>query len=154
MTWIETVSQADLDSLMDTFGSFHDGCLKEMRLWTETFVHPNLSLSVGLGWDYHARFLFQRQWANPSAIEVQFDEIKSINIAPSPPNYDSIIFEATLLLEDGIFYWAEAGNWQSSEPDRDDVTWIAAGRMKWRDASEWIGETMRYGLQDETANSG
>jgi hypothetical protein len=154
MTWIEVSSQADLDELMDTFGSFHDGCLKEMRLWTETFVQPSLSMSVGLGWDHHARFLFQRQWATPSAIEIQFDEIRGINVAPAPPNYDSSIFGATLLLLDSVFYWAEVGIWKPDDPDCNDVTWVAAGRMKWRDASEWMGETMRYGPQAEIANNG
>jgi hypothetical protein len=153
MTWIEVTSQADLDRLMDTFGDFHDGCLKEMRLWTETFVQPNLSMTIGMGWDYHAHFLFQRQWNNPSAIEIGFDEIRSINIVPSPPNYDSSIFGATLILKDDIFYWAETGNWRPDDPVCNEITWIAANKLKWRDASEWMGETMRYGPQEQTENA-
>ena len=145
MTWNEIRTEDDIGALLNTFGDFHDACLKEMHLWTDTFVQPNLSMSVGIKWDCHARFLFQRQWDKASAIEIGFHEIRGINVAPSPPNYDSIIFTATLLLEDGVFYWAETGNWRPDEPGCNDVTWIAAGQMKWRDASDWMGEELRYG---------
>ncbi len=145
MNWREVSNQANLDELTDIFGEFHDACLKEMHLWTDTWVEPNLSMSVGTGWSYHARLLFQRQWKDPSAIEIIFDEIRSVHIALSPPNYDDIIFSATLLLKDGVFFWAEAGNWQPDDPNCNDITWIAASQMKWRDVSGWMGEDLRYG---------
>ena len=143
--WIQINSQSDIETLLKVFGEFHDACLRELHLCTGSSVNKNLSMAVGLGWDYHAKVLFQRQWNNPCAIEISFDEIRKINLAPSPPNHDSSIFSATLLLEDDVVYWADVGNWRPEDPDCNDASWIAAGRVKWRDKSEWIGEAPRYG---------
>ena len=95
--------------------------------------------------DTHVRLLIQRQFSAPSAIELLFDEVMGLNVAPSPDNYDSIIFEATLLLKEGVFYWADVGDWLPDQEDIIHTTWIAAQKLKWRDASEWMGGELRYG---------
>ncbi|HSI15244.1 MAG TPA: hypothetical protein VK961_24560 [Chthoniobacter sp.] len=64
---------------------------------------------------------------------------------PTPANYDSIIFGATMLLADGMFYWANTGDWSPAAPNRDDATWIAAKKLSWRDASDWMGAELHYG---------
>ena len=147
MSWIEVSSQADLDALMDTFGRFHDGCLKEMHMWTESYVDKDLSMSCPFHLDTHVRLLIQRQFETPSAIELLFDGVMHINVAPSQDNYDSIIFDATLLFQDSIFYWADVRNWSPNQEDSASATWIGGSNLKWRDASEWMGESMRYGPQ-------
>ncbi len=148
MTWVEVTNQADLDLLMNTFGAFHDACIKEMYLWTESYVDSDLSMSCPPHLDTHVRLLIQRQFEDPSAIELLFDEVRRINVVPSPDNYDSIIFDATLLLREGIFYWADVGRWLPDQENSMNATWIAANKLKWRDASDWMGEKLRYGPQE------
>ena len=65
----------------------------------------------------HARLLFQRQFRNPSAIELVFHQVVGLCVVPSPENYDSIIFDASLTLKDGVFRWTDG---------EDQGTWIAA----------------------------
>ncbi len=152
MTWVEVTNQADLDGLMNTFGAFHDACIKEMHLWTESYVDSDLFMSCPPHLDTHVRLLIQRQFEDPSAIELLFDEVRRINVVPSPDNYDSIIFDATLLFTEDVFYWADAGRWLPDQEDSMNTTWIAANKLKWRDASEWMGEELRYGPQETTTS--
>ena len=96
--------------------------------------------------DTRARLLVQRQWKDPSAIELLFEQIVTFHLQPSAENYDSIILSAETLCSDGTFYWADLGGWTPESPTRDEATWIAAKKVSWRDASEWMGSDLRYGL--------
>ena len=143
--WIPLTSQADLDQLTLTFGDFHDGCLREVHIWTESFVDTEMRMSVASDLDTRVRLLIQRQWRDPSAIELLFEEVTTLHLRPSQQNYDSIIMCALMLLRDGDFYWAEDADWSLESPKRDDVTWIAAKKVSWRDVSEWMGPDLHYG---------
>jgi hypothetical protein len=145
MAWDKIESKADIDKLFDAFGGFHDSCLREAHVWTEHYVSDDFSMACNGRLDTHIRMLFQRQEAGTSAVELLFDEVVRFNLAPSPENYESIIFDATLLSRDDVIYWAEASGWSPDTTDRDSVTWVAAKRMSWRDASQWMGSHLKYG---------
>lgn len=38
--------------------------------------------------------------------------VDKINIVSTPPNYWYMIFDSTLIYTDGLYYWAEAGDWE------------------------------------------
>ena len=95
--------------------------------------------------DTHVRLLFQRQWRHPSAVELLFDEVIAFHLAPAPENRPANIDEAKLFIDGGTIYWAADCSWQPESGDRDKMTWIAARRLRWRDASAWMGEPFRYG---------
>lgn len=145
MDWIEIKEQSDINYLLEHFGYFHDGCLKEMYMWTGTYVNQDLSMRVPGELDTNVRILFQRQFNNPSAIELFFECVTGIHIIPSRENYDSIIRDAIILkIEDNI-YWANDYHWR---PENKLGNWISAKKMKWREANEWMGEQNRYALEE------
>ena len=76
-------------------------------------------------------------------MELVFEEVTRLTVVPSPENYGSEIFEATLLVDDGLIYFADVADW-SPKSDDQDATWISAKKLKWRDASDWMGEELRY----------
>ena len=88
---------------MHSFGGFHDGCLREAHIWTESFVDTDMKMSVASDLDTRVRLLIQRQWKDPSAIELLFEQVTTFHLQPSPENYDSIIFGAAMLCRDGVF---------------------------------------------------
>ena len=143
MTWNRIATQADAEALLEQFGSFHDGCLREAHVWTGHWVAENLSMAVDPSTS--ARLLIQRQFRPLSAIELLFERITRFNLAPAPENYENIIFNAALFVRDGLVYWADNGGWRPDSAQRDEYTWIAAQQAKWRDVSDWMGETLRYG---------
>jgi len=101
MNWKEIKTQADADALMELFGGFHDGCVREAHFWTDHWVSKDFSMSCPGTLDNRIRFLVQQQFNNPVAIELLFEEVTRYNLVPTPDNYDTIIFEATLLVQDG-----------------------------------------------------
>jgi hypothetical protein len=137
---------------MDAFGGFHDGCLREMHVWTGYSVGRNLSMDVPHEYELSARVLIQRQFESPSAIEMLFEQVVRINVVPPPENYDAIIYGATLLLRDGTFYWSPEEEW-SPENVAASQTFLASNRVSWRDASDWMGSTLRYGPGTDTEPS-
>jgi hypothetical protein len=144
-SWSPLASQADLDQLMNVFGGFHDGCIREAHAWTEHFVDTGLSMSCTGDLDTRVRLLVQRQFKAPSAIELLFEQVVTFHLQPSPENYDSIIFGAAMLCRDGTFYWADDADWSPESSKRDESTWIAAKKLSWRDISEWMGRDLHYG---------
>ncbi len=145
--WQIVETEGDAEHLLTVFGDFHDGCLREAHVWTETYVSEDFSMSLGypchLG--THVRLLFQRQWRNPSAIELLFDQVIGFHVVPPPENYGADIYSATLFVRDGVIYWSDDPQWRPDSSDRDENTWIGGLRLRWRDASAWMGDELRYG---------
>jgi hypothetical protein len=146
--WRHVVTQADADALMDLFGGFHDGCIREAHLWTDHWVSQDLSMSCPGHLDNRIRFLIQRQFLDPSAIELLFDEVTRFNFVPSPENYDSIIYSATLLVQGEVIFWSPDAPWRPDDPKRDDATWISARKLRWREVP-WLGPDLRYGPKEQ-----
>lgn len=143
MEWVEIKGNDDIKGLLELFGYFHDSCLKELMMWTDSYVDHDRSMSVGLGLDTKMQMLFHRQFNNPSAIEILFEQVTHFQLKPSPENYDSIIYDATLILKDGTLYWADTSDWTLNDHNGE-VTWISAKKVKWRDASDWMDNERRY----------
>ena len=146
--WNPIASEADVERLLDVFGAFHDGCLREAHVWTETYVEDDLRMHFLGDVGTCVRILFQRQFRDPSAIELLFERVVAFHLRPAPPNYDSIIYDAAMSLVDGVYYWAESSDWSPTSPSRDSSTWIAAKTVSWRDASGWMGDALRFGPRE------
>ena len=148
MNWVEINEQSDIEHLLEHFGYFHDGCLREMYMWTGTYVNEDLSMAVPGELDTNVKILFQRQFANPSAIEILFENVTGVQIIPSPENYDSIIRDAIILKVEDNFYWADDYNWHPKENSNACSNWISAKRMKWREVNDWMGKKNRYAISE------
>jgi hypothetical protein len=132
---------------MQLFGSFHDACLHEVHLATGHYVEENLSMRAD--WRTTVLMLFQRQFRDPSAIELRFEEVLGLHVSPPLPNYEAIIFHAAFFVRDGVYYWAESGNWEPGLSAHDETTWVAARKVYWREASNWLGPRLRYNTSVE-----
>ncbi len=149
MSWNKIKTQADAEALMARFGGFHDSCIREAYIWTGYWVSPELNMTVPPELDTRVRLHIQRQWKNPMAIELLFEEVTRFNLTPAPENYESIIYYAKLIVLDDLIHWAPSGNWNPDCPDINLDTWISARKLKWREVDHWIGETLHYGPKDD-----
>lgn len=141
MLWNEIITQEDVKNFNDLFGGFHDSCLKEMCFSSGGWVSVDLRMDVQS--NPIARFLFQRQWEDPSVIEVEFSKIIQINIKPVPESDGVDIIRTHLYLEDDIFFWSEK-DYQFWREDKDRCTWIASKVVKWRERDDLLGEEKIY----------
>lgn len=138
--WQSVETDADVDDLLGRFGGFHDGCLREVHFWTGTWVDEDRTMNFSQEPGTHVRILFQRQWPAPSAIELLFDEVAGFHLSPAAR---SDIDEAALFIIEGTVYWADWYDWR---PDSNNLgrTWIAAKKLRWREANQWMGSQLRY----------
>jgi len=152
MKWNEIKTQSDVDYLMKEFGGFHDSCIREAHIWTDTWVNPDLSMSISSELDVSMRLHIQRQYRDPIAIELFFEEITRINLVPAPENCDAVIISTTIIFSNGLIYWATVDNWNPDNIDYNDNTWISAKKLKWRKVDDWIGPILQYGLKEANGN--
>lgn len=141
MSWKEIKVKKDVEELNNIFGNFHDAYLKEVCFSSGSYVNNDLSMHEVN--NPIARFLFQRAWKNPAAIEIQFEDVIQINIKPGNKNEFSDIIVAHLYFEDGIYFWS-AKDYEYIEEGKDDYTWIAAKKVKWRICDEYLGKKIIY----------
>lgn len=146
MDWLEVKNNKDIDEILVKFGYFHDSCLKELYMWTDSYVDEELSMSVSPELDTNVRILFQRQSNHPSAIELLFEGVTQFHIVPTPIYYVSIIYDAKLILHNGLFYWTDNVDWEPETSGNSSNSWIAAKSLKCRDVSSWMGKQNRYGV--------
>ena len=140
--WQQLTTLHDIETLMKLFHNFHDGCVREIHVATGYYVEEDLAMTVD--WRTTVHMLVQRQFREPSAIELRFEEIIGLMVSPPPPDYEAIIRHAAFFLREGVIYWADGAEWTPELADRDEYTWVAARRAFWRDASHWLGSDLRY----------
>ncbi len=148
MEWKEVKTQTDANLLLEVFGEFHDSCIHEAHLFTGHYVADNLAMACPSNLDNNIRLLVQRQFKDPASIELLFEEITRFNLVPTPENYDSVIFGATLLVKDNYIYWSTEMNWSPKSATRDDATWISSKKLRWRQC-DLLGEKYWYGPTDK-----
>jgi len=141
--WHEIVNEDDINRLMDTFGEFHDGCIKELKYISGAFVDERLSM-YPLDREQRLNIIVQRQYKNPSVIEMEFIGLIHLNMFPGDENYDGIIFGATMIKGDNCIYWCDGDSLSKSELDSYEGTLICASKVRWRVADEYIGEAEVY----------
>ncbi|MCW5941655.1 MAG: hypothetical protein KIS66_05455 [Fimbriimonadaceae bacterium] len=133
--WLEVRTYDELEAFLRVVGGFHDGVLKEVHWVNRDHVSASLAMVPYRLAD--ARVLGQRQWANPSAVEIYFEGVWRLSL-------DTVDF----------IFGTTAGTAESSAqigPPRPLLTLdlesshIAFERMFWRDASGWIDAEPRFG---------
>lgn len=147
MEWTEIKSSEDAEDLLNKFGGFHDGCIKEIKYISGEYVGENLSMMPFNGLR-RLSVIFQRQWKDPRAIEMIFEGLKRMNLAPSVPDNDGIIYGAYFNVINDIVYWADWEGFDISQIDSNplyrECTWIISEKAKWRAADEYIGAEEIY----------
>ena len=144
--WNVIQTQKDADNLINVFGGFHDGCIKEMKYISGEFVAENLSMMPN-NIKRELSIIFQRQCEKPCAIEVIFSKLIRMNLSPRDEQYDGIIYGASILVNEEFIFWVDDDLKVENISDifeQDDFTWIKAKEMKWRIADEYIGDDEIY----------
>lgn len=141
--WNEIISENDLDDFLSRFGYFHDSCIKEIKYISGAYVDEDLSM-YPINSERTAKIIFQRQYSNPSAIEMEFIGLSQLSIFPPDDNYTSEIVDATMIRHGDCICWCDCGG--LSEMDLNDYrgTLICSSRVRWRTADEYIGQKEIY----------
>lgn len=132
MEWNNIKTKDDIYKLMNVFGNFHDSCIKEIHYVSGAYVNENLEMN-SINKRRNVTVVFQRQLSNPSEIEVVFEKISKLNLAPVDERYDCIILDSFMDIFEGEIYWADSKSFDIHDiRDYDDFTWICSENVKWR----------------------
>jgi hypothetical protein len=141
--WNEIISENDLNDFLVRFGYFHDSCIKEIKYIGGAYVDEYLSMNP-INSDRTAKIIFQRQYCNPSVIEMEFIGLSQLSIYPQDDNYTCEIVDATMIKHDDYIYWCDCGGLSEIDFNAYRGTLICASRVRWRIADEYIGQREIY----------
>jgi len=139
---------------MDATGQFHDGCLREMHLSTETFFDDQGYMHAPGHLDSRARLRFQVCAREIADVELEFHEILSLVIAPTAENADSILNSASVECVAGVVKFrawcvglplvSEPNSVSTAAPEEPFIE-ITSRKLAWRSTGETYSQELRYG---------
>jgi hypothetical protein len=155
--WIRLNSRKTIDEFMESFGGFHDACLREVSIATETYVGQSGAMSCPAHLDTSVLMWFQSQGAKHRAVEIHCEGVSFLQLSATPAGCDSILSAGVLSNEGatcrlGLSFvggplvgapnsFVEiAPNDPHSAPD----IVIEAASMSWRPLAGAEGPTLRY----------
>jgi hypothetical protein len=155
--WIPLSSSGAIADLLTEFGAFHDACLREVALATETYVDERRTMACPGHMDTSALLYFQRQSEDFPAIELRCTGVTQFRLRPTPDNCDSIIVDGTVTT-DGEWLrlavcfvgpplrgppntFVEMPRRSLEDPDLE----VIAQSMAWRSLDDALGDKLRYG---------
>ena len=141
--WNEIANEKDLKIFMDAMYGFHDSCLKEIKYISGAYVNEKLNM-LPVNNQRILHMIIQRQFENPSVIEMQFEGLKYLKLFPNDENYTCEILDATMILKEDCVYWCDCGGLSEKDIESYTGTVICASKVRWRAADEYIGSDEIY----------
>ena len=161
--WNSLLSQSAIDQLLIDFGDFHDACLREISVSTETYVGENLAMSCPPHLDTSVLLVFQRQARPLPVIEIKCEEVTDLHFTPTADGCDSIISSGTLSLADGgvrlaINFFGSplqglpgSSIFIRSRAEKQSDLVVTARSVFWRPLEDGLGDKLRYRQKESTS---
>ncbi len=140
--WSDIHTEADLNKFLETYGGFHDCCLKELRYVSGAYVQENLWMHP-VNDQRKLYLLLQRQSESNSVLELEFSGLMKMNLQPNDENYTCEILDVSMFWEDGEIYWGDS-NWFQTEREQYEGTWLCAKQVRWRILENALGNRELY----------
>ena len=141
--WNEINNQDDLNAFLKRLGYFHDSCIKEIQYISGAYVKENLSM-MPINRIRTARVIFQRQFRDPSAIEMEFGGLYQLSLFPQDEMNTCEITDATMMWHGGRIYWCDCGGLSVADLADYQGALICAASVRWRTADEYMGPDEIY----------
>src|SRR5687767_5438810 len=102
-SWMSLDSPEAIERFLGQFAGFHDSCLREISIATETFVDSGLSMSCPPHLDTSVLLFLQSQAARVPAIEIRCEQVAKISLALSADGCDAIIMAGSIDINTGWY---------------------------------------------------
>ena len=142
MIWKNIENESDIEDLLRQYGHFHDSCLKELKYISGAYVNKSKGM-YSANSKRNVSMIFQSQFSKNPVLEIEFGDVKLLNLNPNDEKYDCIILGASLVISNNLFYWADYEDFSISDIDHR-RTWICSGKIKWRFIDGYLGDEVIY----------
>lgn len=88
--------------------------------------------------------IVQRQYANPSVVEMEFTGLKQLILYPPDEGYTCEILDATIIVRDGLICWYDSDEVIAGDFSDYRGMLLCAAKVRWRAADEYIGPNEVY----------
>jgi hypothetical protein len=159
--WIPLSSSRAITDFLTEFGGFHDACLREVGIATETYVNERRVMACPGHLETSALLYFQRQSDHLPAIELRCTGITQFRLRPTPDNCDSIILAGAVAAEGERVRLAVcfAGGPLTGPPNTfvqlsersltDPDLEVVAQSIAWRSLNDALGNKLRYVVEKD-----
>ena len=106
--YLSIKNNKDIEKLMEKYNYFHDSCISEISYESGAYVNEDLSMNP-INDKRILKVVFQRQ-EDPRNLEIKFNKLIKLNLAPESEDCDCIILGATMEIKDGNLYWINEEN--------------------------------------------
>lgn len=137
--WKKIENEKDLLSFMESMGSFHDSCIKEIKYISGAYVNDDFSM-YPLNDRRILKIIIQRQTPEMPMVEMEFSKLKFLQLCPIDESYTCEITESKMFIENGLIYWADCTS--SSEAKKETI--VCASNVKWRCIEGHMGSSDFY----------
>lgn len=141
--WHEINTQQELDDFRDAMYGFYDSCIKEMKYVSGAYVMDDLSMHP-INEKRNLSVLIQRQFEDPSVIEMEFQGLIYIKMFPPNENFTCEMLDATMILKDTCIIWSDWGDLTEEELEIYSYTIICAAKMRWHAVDQYLGKEEAY----------
>lgn len=140
----ETIRTSDeILRFMEKMCYFHDSCIKEMHYISGAYVGEGFEM-YPLNDRRVLRVVIQRQCAKNAMIEMEFQGLKCLKLAPADEDYTCEILDSTMIIKDGNIYWCDCGDLSEADLGAYEGTLICAAGFRWRSIENHMGEKEFY----------
>lgn len=141
--WKEINNDYDLENFMNKIYFFHDSCIKEMKYLSGAYVNEELGM-YPVNDRRILKIILQRQFADISMIEMEFEGLKCLKLFPADDRYTCEILDSTMILKDDCVYWCDCGGLSEADLDNYSGTMICASKFRWRSIENCMGQKEFY----------
>lgn len=141
--WETIRTSGEILRFMEKMCDFHDGCIKEMHYISGAYVGEDFSMHP-LNDRRVLRVVVQRQCTESPMIEMEFQGLKRLQLAPVGADYTCEIADSTMMIKDGDIYWCDGGDLSEADLDAYEGTLICAAGLRWRAVKNRMGEKEFY----------
>lgn len=145
--WNEIADICGLADFMNTFSSFHDSCIKEIKYLSGAYVDKKLDM-YPVNDRRVLNIIIQRQFEDYPMIEMEFLGLKFLKLFPIDEQYTSEIIEATMVYKNDLIYWYDSGELSEEELDKYEGTIICASGFRWRSLEGHMDQKTLYSLTE------
>ena len=129
--WHEINGPEDIRFFMEQFDCFHDSCLTELQYVSGAYVADDLSMHP-VNDQRRLRVVIQTQLAGKRMVELLFEGLRYLHLAPVDDRYTCEILGASLFEVDGCYYWCDADSLSKDDFAQYDGTIVCSEKLCWR----------------------
>ena len=129
--WKEILNENDIKDFKEKTNCMHDSCIYTINYCSGAYVNETKAMQP-FNNSREINIICHSQSEKCSYIELKFIDVDICCIMPKPPKYDAVIYDSSIILDNGSIYWSDYENLDINNMYDAFGTVIKAQKMYWK----------------------